>query len=172
MLSVLNKLLNRVEALASSLDSGEALGNILRERSEDILTLQRIQLLEGRASSGEDLRPYYSEDLKPGGYFYSTDSAGRYAAWKGSLSYPYSVQRNEDAPNLYINGRFHSELDVQFLPDGVAIVAGTGYAEGIMMKYGFDNFGLTPEGWEQVFTTYGAADALYEFVNKSLLYGN
>jgi hypothetical protein len=106
------------------------------------------------------LLPFYSEDVKPNGYFRSGAEAKRYAAWKQTLSYPYSVQRNPDAPNLYITGVFHDDLNVEFGSDSLAIVPDTAYAANIMRKYGFGIFGLNQEMWGIIWNDWGAKDEL------------
>ena len=89
------------------------------------------------------------------------ESAGRYAAWKqDGINYPYSVDRNPDAPNLYINGRFHDELGVQFNPATVGIVGTTPYSKGIVAKYGINTFGLMMANWMSIFIDHGAYNEL------------
>lgn len=149
-MSILTDLLSRVTGVRDGLESGALVRDVLLLRQEDILEAQRIQLLEGKGSDGEDLHPFYSEDLKPSGHFWSVESAGRYAAWKQDLSYPYSVTRNPDAPNLYITGKFHDELGVQFGSDSLEIIGETAYAKGIMAKYGVSSFGLSSESWNDI----------------------
>lgn len=169
-MGILNDLRNRVQRVNDGVTSGALVGIVLMRHPDDIMELQKIQLFEGLKANGEDIRPYYSEDLKPSGYFYSVDSAGRYAAWKmDGISYPYSAQRNPDAPNLYINGRFHSELGVQFNADSVGIVPTTPYAAGIMAKYGTNTFGLMESNWMVIFAQRGAYNELMNEI-KSLLY--
>lgn len=158
---MLESLLNSVLRLQQGIESGAFIRDVVSRHGDEILEQQRIQLLEGKASSGEDIRPYYSEDLKPNGWFHTPQTAANYAAWKESgISYPYSVNRNPDAPNLYINGKFHSELGVQFLADGILISGETGYAQGIVMKYGLQTFGLMPERWRELFIVGGLLDEL------------
>lgn len=164
---MLRSLLNRVRTLSESLQSGSAVRRVLLTREAEILESQREQLFDGKRSDGEDIRPYYSEDLKPSGYFHSAESAGRYAAWKEDIS-PYSAGRNPDAPNLYINGRFHSELAVDFGADTIAVIGGTGYAQGIVAKYGLSTFGLSPERWNEIFQNGALADLIEE--TKQILY--
>lgn len=165
---ILQDLYNRIVAVRDGLTSGELIRDAIEGHGEDILEYQRIQLLEGKTPTGEDIRPYYSEDLKPEGHFHSVESAGRYAAWKEGLSYPYSVERNPDAPNLYINGKFHSEIDVDFREDAAVIVPGTGYAEGIMLKYP-RAFGLSLDSWNAIFAQRGALAELMETI-KGIIY--
>ena len=169
-MSILSDLRKRVQSVQDGMQSGEIVRLSLLPRRDDILELQRIQLLQGLTSSGDEIRPYYSEDLKPGGYFYSVESAKRYADWKQTLSYPYSVERaNADAPNLYINGKFHSELDVEFGSEAVSVVGGTGYAQEIIAKYGLRTFGLMGENWNVIFTERGAYDDMMREI-ESILY--
>lgn len=149
----------------------QMVGDVLRRHETDIMELQRIQLLEGHDSDGNDMRPYYTEDVKPQGYFNSRESAGRYAAWKEGLSYPFSVSRNSDAPNLYINGRFHSELAVIFGNDGLSIEAQTPYAAKIVAKYGRNSFGLSMEKWNTLFNERGIKDEVIQQF-RQVIYGS
>ena len=96
---------------------------------------------DGKRPDGNDIRPYYSEDR----YFPTPARAEAYKAWKQEIT--PNPRRNPDAPNLYINGKFHSELGVSFEPDGVEINGKTGYAIGIVRKYGMDSFGLPVDEW-------------------------
>lgn len=146
----------------------QMVGEVLRRHETDIMELQRIQLLEGHDSDGNDMRPYYTEDVKPHGYFNSTESAARYAAWKESLSYPFSVSRNRNAPNLYINGRFHSELKAMFGSDAMAVVASTPYAAVIMAKYGRNAFGLSMAKWNELFAERGVKDEVVTEVKRMI----
>lgn len=160
-MGILNDLRKRVADVNDGLQTGELIRNVVVNHPDDILELQKQQLFAGLASNGQDIRPYYSEDLKPSGYFYTVESAGRYAAWKkDGINYPYTANRNPDAPNLYINGRFHDELGVQFAGDTVGIVGTTGYSKGIIAKYGISTFGLMMANWMVIFTERGAYDEL------------
>lgn len=171
-MGILNDLRTRVQGVSDGLQNGDLVRNVVVKHPDDILELQKQQLFQGRAANGEDIRPYYTEDLKPGGYFYSVESAKRYSAWKESgINYPYSTQRNPDAPNLYINGRFHDELGVQFNADSVGIIGTTGYSKQIIAKYGINTFGLMMENWMTVFVERGAYDELMAEI-KTRLYGN
>lgn len=166
---VIEGMLSRVVAVADGLSRGELIGRVLSNHATEIEDLQREQLFAGRASSGEDIRPYYSEDVKPAGYFKSRESAARYAAWKqNAVPYPVTVQRNPDAPNLYVDGTFHSELAADLGTDGVAIVGTTAYAQQIIAKYGIDTFGLTTENWERIFREYGVLDEVIARVRETL----
>lgn len=170
-MGILNDLRSRVQQFNDGMETGVLVRDVLVNHGDDILDLQRIQLFEGKASNGQDIRPYYSEDLKPNGFFHSVQSAGRYAAWKlDGINYPYTARdRNPDAPNLFINGRFHDELGVEFLSDSVGIIPTTPYATGIVAKYGINTFGLMMQYWAELFKEYGAYNELMQRI-KSTLY--
>jgi len=72
-MSVLRDILARVERYRDGMESGSLIRGVLEAREGDIMELQHQQLLEGKSSSGEDLRPFYSEDLKPSGHFWSVE---------------------------------------------------------------------------------------------------
>lgn len=123
----------------------------LEDNSEVVLDLQKEQLFAGKASDGENIRPSYSEDLRSkGGFFKTPQAAQKYAEWKAGLSYPSNAQRDTDTPNLYVNGRFHSELGVAFSEEEMAIVGETDYAKRIIEKYGEDTFGLSRESMDKL----------------------
>ena len=164
----LEGLISNVQAVADGLQSGSMVRNVVSKHGSTILDLQKYQLLQGKRSRGDDMRPYYSEDLQPQGYFKSTESAKRYADWKQMLSYPRSADRNADAPNLYINGKFHNDLDVTFGTDSVTIDGGTVYGKMIVAKYGIGSFGLTAENWSKVFFEFGAYNELLNEVKNQL----
>ena len=157
--------------LERQMQDGSLVRGVLRNHEEDIMEQQHIQLLEGKGSDGEDLRPYYTEDLQPHGYFKSQQSASNYMAWKETLNYPYSVERNSDAPNLYINGRFYIEMEVKFEVDSMMIAPSSGYAAQIMEKYGMGRFGLSALKWQVMMQEKGVMIEVQEQM-KQLLYGN
>ena len=171
----MNDRLASMAAAAHELDKqvqdGSLLRGVLRNHEQDIMEQQHIQLLEGKGSDGNDLRPYYTEDLQPHGYFKSQQSASNYMAWKESLNYPYSAERNSDAPNLYINGRFYSEMEVKFEADVLMIAPSSGYAAQIMAKDGLQRFGLSALKWQVMMYDKGVKDEVQERI-KQMLYGN
>lgn len=117
----------------------------LENKEDEIMELQKHQLFAGKRADGNDIRPYYSEDLKSnGGFFKSANSAMAYARMKATkIDYPIKEPRQFDAPNLFINGKFHSELGVEFDESEMIIWGMTPYAESIVEKYGIETFGLT-----------------------------
>ena len=164
----LGTLLDRAKAVQQGLQSGEYMREALRPREQLIMSHQYQQLFDGKASNGEDIHPFYSEDIKPRGYFRSKESAERYSQWKlTGIPYPYRGNRNPDAPNLYITGKFHEELGVKFLPETIVIGSKTFYAADIVAKYGLGTFGLTGENWSVILQENGAyEDVLQSMVNQ------
>lgn len=153
-------MLDNARQMQQAMTQGALVREVLQNHGDDIVDMQRTQLLMGKGSDGQDLHPFYSEDLKPKGYFRSRRSAENYRAWKQDLSYPKSVKRNPDAPNLYITGVFHNDLNVRFDADSVTIVPDTAYAANIMAKYGFGIFGLCSSSWSVIWGERGAKDEL------------
>ena len=172
----MNSRLSRMAAAAkefrNKLNDGSLMRDVLQEHGEDIMQEQQIQLLEGKGSDDNDLRPYYTEDIQPHGYFKSVQTASNYMAWKESLNYPYQVTRgNSNAPNLYVNGRFYSEMEVKFDTDAMAIVPRTPYAAAIMGKYGLKRFGLSLFHWDKIMNEYGVKDEIQQRF-RELLYAD
>ena len=164
---MLDALLNNAKRLQEGMH-GEVMREALVPLEKDIIEQQRIQLLEGKNSRGEDMHPFYSQDLKPTGYFKTKESAQRYADWKQTISYPFTVKRNPDAPNLYITGVFHDDLGIEFGKDSVAVIPDTGYAANIMNKYGRGAFGLSMEKWGVIFNEKGGKRNLIEQMRRVL----
>lgn len=157
--------------LNTRMQDGSLVRGVLRNHADDIMEQQHIQLMEGKGSDGNDLRPYYTEDVQPSGYFKTVASARNYMAWKETLNYPYSVTRNSNAPNLYINGRFYSEMEVRFEAETLGIYPTSGFASEIMAKYGLHRFGLSALKWQVMMEEKGVKDEIQNEMRK-LLYGN
>ena len=61
----LGRMAEAARQLQQQMQDGSLVRGILREHEQDIMEQQHIQLLEGKGSDGQDLRPYYTEDLQP-----------------------------------------------------------------------------------------------------------
>lgn len=144
----LDDLIRRMESLQGQMDAFARTS--LEDNREEVLGLQKEQLFSGKDRNGQDIRPYYSEDLQSrGGYFKTPQAARRYADWKASLTYPSHAAREADAPNLYINGRFHSEIGLQFTDETMLVTGETAYALQIIGKYE-SAFGLSEESMRRL----------------------
>ena len=167
----LSKMTEAAHQLDRQMQDGSLVRGVLRNHADDIMEQQHIQLMEGKGSDGNDLRPYYTEDVQPSGYFKTVASARNYMAWKETLNYPYSVTRNSNDPNLYINGRFYSEMEVRFEAETLGIYPTSGFASEIMAKYGLHRFGLSALRWQVMMEEKGVKDEIQNEMRK-LLYGN
>lgn len=106
---------------------------------EQILFLNRQQLLRGLDKYGNYLSPKYSEDP----YFKSPESARRYAEWKSRIE-PHT-DKPFDVPNLFITGRYHSTIDVTVKDASIETMASDPNAASIESKFSNDIYGLNPE---------------------------
>lgn len=135
--NILTNLTQRIEEFANNIN------NIVREEltqyHDRIISMLHAQLYEGETSTGQDLRPYYSED----NYFNTTEKAYNYAQWKARIT--PGNRRHWDVPNLYIDGTFYSEIGLQFDYTEFVFYGMTSYANEIMRKYGYQNFDLNAE---------------------------
>jgi hypothetical protein len=92
-------------------------------------TLLQEQLLHGKGSDGQDLKPGYLEDP----YFKSRESAQRYLTWKKNNS--PSEGRNPNAPNLYIVGHYHNSIDIKTEYSGIKSSSSAYFGLDIESKY-------------------------------------
>lgn len=154
LMFITDKLQAQIDALKSfRSDMGEIMADILSDREDELLGRQRDQLASGLDSEGEDIIPSYSQDIKPTGYFNTVSAAERYAAWKQNINVPLydrRFERDPDSPNLFVSGKFHSELAVDVSNSEILFYGGTPYAENIINRYGLDKFGLNEQFWRMV----------------------
>lgn len=94
---------NRIDRL-SAFDFGQELQTIVEDNTDEIVELQRQQMLEGRGVDGEYIRPFYSENP----FFKKPGAAERYALWKQKIT--PNANRPLDVPNLFVDGTFHDSL--------------------------------------------------------------
>lgn len=156
----LNALIYRLETIERTLP--QWVQDVLTANRGEILYLQSEQLMDGKASDGNDIRPYYSEDS----YFQTRAQMEWYRNWKQQIT--PNPNRNPDAPNLYIDGTFHSELAVMFDTDGFTVDGGTAYAKSIVNKYGIGSFGLTDDNLNRIYENV-VAPYLMRMINETLI---
>lgn len=104
--------MSKLQALIDRIDDFENKRNKIVQQvfvniADDFMAQVRAQLLTGKTAKGEDIHPYYTEDLKSnGGYFDSEESARRYVLWKRGK---FGVNPTIGA-NLFIDGTLHDSL--------------------------------------------------------------
>jgi hypothetical protein len=88
-------------------DPEKEFSGIVDDKKEELVMLQKEQMLEGRGFDGDWIRPFYSENP----FFKSAASALRYAEWKQRIT--PNPQRPLDVPNLFITGYFHDSIEAK-----------------------------------------------------------
>lgn len=129
----------------------DACARCLVENAGIVAEAIREQLYSGLDGDGGYLSPTYLED----DYFYTVDwyhedeNTGRkyigargYMEWKTDITPPVGSEmlglppRPEDVPNLYINGKFYSEITIAGSDDGLVTSVSGESAPKIVEKYG------------------------------------
>lgn len=155
---------DKINRFASQLEGIENTCNnvcesVFNNNSDACVEQVRSQLMLGVGGDGADLSPKYVEDS----YFKSPAAAERYVAWKVD-AFRVDVPAS-GAPNLYINGYFHSTLYMDVTNTGCSIESGALFAQEIWGKYGKDKFGISDEFYNRVIREQiinGLKQELYE----------
>ena len=111
----------------------------VEETKDEIVALNKEQLLRGLDSDGNYLSPKYSEDP----YFKSHESAKRYAEWKKKIE----PKRDKpfDVPNLYITGRYHGTIDISVTQETMITTSDDPSAGSIEQKFTDVIYGLNDD---------------------------
>lgn len=78
--------------------------NAIDQTKDDLVELNREQMMEGKNKFGQNLTPSYFNDP----YFKSAESAKRYSAWKDKIT--PNPNRPSGTPNYFINGAYHRSI--------------------------------------------------------------
>ena len=120
----------------------EALLKCLYDNSGVVLNAITEQLYSGLDGDGKHLSPSYDDDPffdEPGTWH---NRAKDYKAWKYTITPPAVGQmiglppRPDNVPNLYIDGKFYSEISIAKSSDGLFLDPGVGNGPAIVAKYG------------------------------------
>ena len=122
----------------------------LEDNSGIVLHAVAEQLYSGQDGDGNHLSPTYDNDpyFEEEGYWHHR--AKDYKAWKYSITPPVSgtmlglPPRPDDVPNLYIDGRFYSEITAFRNGDVLVVDPGAGNGPLIVAKYGDTILDLGP----------------------------
>lgn len=114
---------------AKKLDIDKSIKSALEKTKDDLLSLNKLQLLEGKTRLDTDITPSYFDDP----YFKSPESAARYSAWKDRIT--PNPRRKKGTPNLFIIGTYHSSLDIIFRGDTISFPSSFRGAEDIRRKF-------------------------------------
>lgn len=130
-------LIDKFKAL-SEIDENETIHGILerQELQEEIVQLNKQQLLDGRAADNSSL-PRYEDDS----FFKTQKAAKAYEAWKSKIS------PNKSKPvgvmDFYINGKFHDTIKMKNNTDSFLLTSDSEIASDVQSKTGNEAFGLS-----------------------------
>lgn len=97
----------------------------------------RDQLYDGKNSLGEDITPSYLDDP----FFKSPEQALAYSKWKDKIT--PNPNRKTHTPNLFINGYFHSTINLKVTKEEI-IYDTNAFGKEIIAKYGDKLLGMGP----------------------------
>lgn len=114
----------------------------LSDHSGNVVVVVQEQIYSGQDGDGVHLSPTYDADpyFEEDGPWYHR--AGDYKAWKYSITPPVGSSllglppRPDNVPNLFINGRFFSEITATVRGDMLYVDPGHGDGPDIVAKYG------------------------------------
>lgn len=120
----------------------DACAQCLDDNKGAVLHAVQEQLYSGVDGQGRHLSPTYDDDpfFEEKGTWYHR--AKDYKAWKKAITPPVAgtilglPARPDDVPNLYINGKFYSEITAFRKGNALMIDPGIGHGPSIVAKYG------------------------------------
>lgn len=138
----------------------EACIKCLESNSGVVLHAVAEQLYSGLDGEEKHLSPTYDDDpyFEEEGYWYHR--AKDYKAWKYSITPPVAgtmlglPPRPDEVPNLYINGKFYSEITAMRKGDVLVVDPGSGNGSAIVAKYGDQILDMGQTAIEYFNTTY------------------
>lgn len=105
-------------------------GDVINEHKQEYLELNRDQMLDGLNAEGKDIHPDYYEDP----YFEGNrEHSEQYIEWKQEIT--PNPRRKRQSPNLYINGTYHSSLDLRIVGDSIEYTSHWVEGPDIDLKY-------------------------------------
>ena len=122
----------------------------LSDHSGNVVIAVQEQIYSGQNGEGELLSPTYDDDpyFEEEGYWYHRNAA--YKAWKKDITPPRGSTllglppRPENVPNLYINGKFFSDILADRRGDVLHVDPGTGDGPAIVAKFGDEILNMGP----------------------------
>lgn len=138
----------------------EACIKCLDDNSDIVLQAVAEQLYSGLDGEAEYLSPTYDEDpfFEEKGNWYHM--AREYKMWKREITPPERSlllnlpPRPENVPNLFINGRFYSDITATRKGDVLDIDPGSNDGPSIVAKYGDEILNMGPTAIEFFNETY------------------
>ncbi len=121
----------------SQLNTDKVIEESVADTKDQILRLNKEQLLAGKTRTGADITPSYLDDP----YFKTREAAQKYSEWKDRITpNPF---RKSGTPNLYINGFYHNSIRVDVVGQSIQYSTNVGIGSKIEGKYGENLYGLS-----------------------------
>lgn len=144
----------------------------LSDHSGNVVIAVQEQLYSGQNGDGAFLSPTYDDDpyFEEEGPWYHR--SGDYKAWKYSITPPVGSvllglpPRPDNVPNLFINGRFFSEITATRRGDVLYVDPGCHDGPSIVAKYGDEILNMGPNAVEYFNREY-MWPAIERFLNES-----
>lgn len=143
-----------------SVDIVQVASDSLSEFPEEMVMLNREQLMEGKLSTGLDITPSYFDDP----FFKSREAAQRYSDWKDKIT--PNPKRKRGTPNLFITGPFHESLDLEVTRGEYLFTSSFHKAQDIFSKFSEDVAGLTEDS-KEILKEEGLQETWQENVEKA-----
>lgn len=154
--------IKRVVEIVGKIADGfeEACIQCLSDNSGVVVLAVQEQLYSGQNGDGALLSPTYDDDPyfnEPGTWY---QRAEEYKKWKYTITPPAAGSmlglppRPDDIPNLYINGKFFSDITARRSGDVLQVDPGNGDGPTIVAKYGDEILNMGPTAVEYFNTTY------------------
>lgn len=154
--------IEEVAGIINSIAQGfeEACIKCLEENSDVAILAVTEQMYSGLDGDGRHLSPTYDDDpfFEEKGWWYHR--AKDYKAWKYGITPPAPgpmlglPPRPDNVPNLFINGKFYSEITAYRKGDVLVIDPGVEKGPAIVAKYGDQILNLGPTAIEYFNLTY------------------
>lgn len=132
----------------------------LSDNSGIVVIAVQEQIYSGQDGNGAHLHPTYDDDpyFEEEGRWFHRSAA--YKAWKKRIKPPRKgpllglPPRPDNVPNLYINGKFFSEILAERRGDVLHVDPGSGNGPAIVTKYGDEILNMGPSAVEYFNTEY------------------
>lgn len=147
----------------------------IEEYGDELVDLNRDQMLLGRNADGAVLTPTYLEDP----YFPTQEAAQAYASMKyglelvhkSRLTFPLNYPDKErNTPNLIVTGDFQNGMFLRTMTDSFLIDSGYDESRDIEQKYNNKVFGLAPLA-KEFWWNYRLGIAILRYINFQYDYG-
>ena len=109
------------------------------QTKDQLLTINKRQLFDGKLRTGQDLSPTYLEDP----YFKTPAAAQRYSDWKDRIT--PNPKRKKGVANLFIDGTYHGSIEITVDGDIIHYGSTFAHADAIEAEFTENIYGVGGE---------------------------